>query len=68
MNEEKKWSLALDELEDAIVEIAERNRLSTYETGLLLVLFTHSTLHVLISDFEAKQETKNHERSSHRGE
>ncbi len=55
MSEEKKWSVALDELEDAIVEIAKRNRLSVYEVGLLLMLFTHSSIHVLIEKFEAKQ-------------
>ncbi len=65
MSDEKKWSLALDELEDAIVHIAERNRLSIYEVGLLLMLFTHSSIHVLISDFEAKQEARDHERPSH---
>ena len=57
MSEEKKWSVALDEFENAIVEIAKRNRLSTYEVGLMLMLFTHSTIHVLISNFEAKQES-----------
>ncbi len=65
MSDEKKWSLALDELEEAIVEIAERNRLSIYEVGLLLVLFTHSSIHVLISAFEAKQEAGDHERPGH---
>ncbi len=65
MSEEKKWSVALDELEDAIVEIAKRNHLSIYEVGLLLVLFTHSSIHVLISGFEAKQEAIDDERRSH---
>lgn len=62
MSEEKKWSIALDELEDSIVEIAKRNCLSIYEVGLLLLLFTHSSIHVLISNFEAKQEATNLQR------
>ncbi len=57
--------MALDELEDAMVQIAEKNRLSIYEVGLLLLLFTHSTIHVLISDFEAKQEARDNERPGH---
>ena len=65
MSEIKKWSLALDEFEDAIVQIAKRNQLSIHEVGLLLVLFTHSSINLLISDFEAKQEAKNHERPGH---
>ena len=56
MSQEQKFSHALDDLEDAVVKIAEKHDLSVYEVGFLLDLFAHSTLHVLLTRIELSQQ------------
>jgi len=55
MSQDEQFSRVLDDLEDALVKIAEEHGLSPYELGFLLDLFAHSTLHVLIVRLEFEQ-------------